>query len=209
MPKSRGRRGSEPSPTIRRACGLAAVLAIACVGPGCAPSRPSDDVQFRVTESRLGARFAARAFEVRAPRGWSAVPDSTIDRAMRVAEIDPVLRTGPRLRAVYQSSDGAALAISEFPLPSTPHVRDSLSARIERGLRAQYPAARIAPGRFRYHGLDLTQLMVSDSSRVLFKLLVERPGASLYQLDYLIPRGIYRRELESVESSIGSLQMAS
>jgi hypothetical protein len=50
------------------------------------------------------------------------------------------------------------------------------------------------------------QFRVVDAREVHFKLLIRRPRTAPFQLDYVVPRGVYERELESIESSIGSLR---
>jgi hypothetical protein len=181
-------------------------LGLACCGIACAPTA-RDDVEFRVDAHRLGERFRAPgAFELQAPAGWEALPETLLAEARARSASQPQGVETPRLRAVYRQRDGAALAISEFSKTLDPRARASMLERITAALRERYPEARVEPGHFRYRGLQVGQVMLHDSTRVVFKLLVERERSPLYQLDYVIPRLVYRRELESVESSIGSLR---
>jgi hypothetical protein len=167
-------------------------------------------MQFHVEATRLGERFEAPgAFEVKAPAGWDPLPDSLLAETMARADVGAHAEETPRLRAVYRQSDGAALAISEFPVGLPADARASMLERTTAALRERYPAARVEPTRYRYQGLQVAQVMVQDSARVVFKLLVDRGGAPLYQLDYVVPLLVYRREVQSVESSIGSLRTRS
>ena len=155
--------------------------------------------------TRLGARFEAPGgFQVQAPRGWEPVSAATIALAtQRVRHED-----APTLLAVYRQPDGSALAVSAYPFRLEAEARDSLLRRVESAWRTRNPSARVRRGRFRHGGADVSQLLIADTSQVVFKLLVAGPGGPLHQLDYVIPRALYRRELEAVESSIGSIQTA-
>ena len=185
-------------------------LALAWLGCAASPDATSGEVQFRVESARLGQRFVAHgAFALNAPAGWEPVPDSILARVMSSVSSRDLAENSPRLRAVYRQDGGAALAISEFPPELDAGDRASMLKRVTSELRARYPGARVEPSRFRYRGFAIQQVMLNDTTRVVFKLLVERPGSRLYQLDYVVPLGIYRREMQSVESSIGSLETRS
>ena len=189
---------------------VAPFLALAWLGCAASPGAAPEEVQFRVDSTRLGQRFVAPgAFAVNAPAGWEPVPDSILAQAMSTVSGQDLAQNSPRLRAVYRQDEGAALAISEFPTELDANGRSAMLQRFTSELRARYPGARVEPSRFRYRGFVVQQVMLDDSTRVVFKLLVERPGSPLYQLDYVVPRRIYRREVQSVESSIGSLETRS
>ena len=172
----------------------------------CSPTeRTADDLSFRVDSARLGARFEAPgAFQVQAPRGWEPVSADTVALAMRRVRHDDA----PMLLALYRQPEGSALAVSAYPFRLDAQGRDSLLERVERDWRTRNPSARVQRGRFRHGGADVSQLLIADSSQVVFKLLVAGPGGPLHQLDYVIPRSVYPRELEAVESSIGSIHTA-
>jgi hypothetical protein len=196
-------RPEAPPASVGAALVLVALLASSW---GCSPAeRAVDDLSFRVDSTRLGARFEAPgAFQLQAPRGWEPVSADTIALVMRRVRHDD----DPTLLALYRQPEGSALAVSEYPFRLEAQARDSLLRRVESDWRTRNPSARVQRGRFRHGGADVSQLMIADSSQVVFKLLVAGPGGPLHQLDYIIPRSVYRRELEAVESSIGSIQTA-
>jgi hypothetical protein len=182
---------------------LAALLASSW---SCSPAqRTTDDLSFRVDSTRLGARFEAPgAFQVQAPLGWEPVSAETIALVMQRVRHDDA----PMLLALYRQPEGSALAVSAFPFRLEAKARDSLLRSVESDWRTHNPSAHVQRGSFRHGGAEMSQLMIADSSQVVFKLFVAGPEGPLHQLDYVIPRSVYRRELEAVESSIGSIQTA-
>ena len=197
----------------RVAATLMCCVALAgCTRQDAIPSQGS--IEFRVDPARLGARYADASAQLalRAPAGWSAVPDSLIAEAMtRVRATEPAAATGRlTLVAMYrQEPEGASLAVSRFGGAMSAAARDSVALVYLRNLRAAGPTAKVDDGRFLYHGFEIVQFRAVDDRRVAFKLLVSRPSQSLVQLDYVVPRNVYSRELEAVESSIGSLEPSS
>ena len=51
------------------------------------------------------------------------------------------------------------------------------------------------------------QLMVVSSNFVLIKLICDAPENPVFEVDYVVPRGVYEMELRSIESSIGSINL--
>ena len=57
---------------------------------------------------------------------------------------------------------------------------------------------------FKYKSYEIIQVVSQNSNLVIFKLLTHRLS-ELYELDYIIPRSEININMQSVESSIGSL----
>ncbi len=174
-------------------------------------SRREEPLSFRVSPERLGDRFedSGIGLSLRAPAGWDAMPDSLVRAAM-----DGLRASGaaigtrePELLALFRRSpEGATLAVSRYQDTLEPAARDSLALLHLRAMRRQHPDGRVEDGRFVYRGFEIVQFRAVDSTTVAFKLLLSRTARPLVQLDYVVPRSVYSRELESVESSIGSLE---
>lgn len=188
---------------------------IACLAlAGCAReevARSSGDISFRVNAALLGERFEGpgSGLTLQAPAGWTPLPDSSLAAAMeRLRGAGTAIGTvEPELLALYrEAADGALLAVSRYALELPPASRDSLALLHLRRMRERNAGGQVADGRFTYHGFEIVQLRAVDAQTVAFKLLVSRPSRALVQLDYVVPRSVYSRELEAVESSIGSLE---
>jgi len=192
---------------------LSALALLVGLASGCGEGRSGAEgaLTFRVDPARLGARFEHRGagLALRAPAGWDALPDSLVNAAMaRLRDAGTAIGTHePEMLAVYRAvPEGATLAVSRYDGELAPAARDSLALLHLATMRAQHPGGQVDDGRFVYRGFEIVQLRAVDSTTVAFKLLLSRKARPLMQLDYVVPRSIYSRELESVESSIGSLE---
>ena len=187
-----------------------AVLAVAALLAGCTKQSEvaqRGSIEFRVNAERLGARFehSGTRLALRAPAGWNPLADSLIAEAMRRVGADA--QNGPVLIAMFrQEPEGAALTVSGYPASLGLPALDSLAVARLAALRTAHAGAKIDDGRFSYHGYEIVQFRTVDAQMVSFQLLVSERTQPLMQLDYVVPRSIYPRELESVESSIGSLE---
>ena len=188
---------------------LAVVLLVA--GCGKEEAKQGDALTFRVNPDRLGDRFESpgTGLTLRAPAGWNALPESLVLAAMdrlRAAGTG-IGDTEPEMLALYRGApEGATLAVSRYDVELPSSARDSLALLHLQAMRRQHPAAQVDDGRFAYRGYEVVQLRAVDSLTVAFKLLLSRKSQPLVQLDYVVPRSVYSRELEAVESSIGSLE---
>ena len=57
-----------------------------------------------------------------------------------------------------------------------------------------------------YRGLKIFQMRMESEQMIAFKLIIPQTDTSSFQLDYVIPKAVYLKNLEAIESSIGSLQ---
>lgn len=192
-----------------------AVPILACLAlAGCGQDKAVRDdgaITFRVNPDLLGERFdrSGSGLSLRAPAGWSALPDSAISAAMdRLRASGSTIGVSePVLLALYRDDrDGASLAVSSYAIELPPASRDSLALLHLRTMKQRHASGQVADGRFVYRGYEIVQIRAVDAQSVAFKLLLSRPSHALVQLDYVVPRNVYSRELEAVESSIGSLE---
>lgn len=190
---------------------LLLLLLMLAAGCGKEAERKSDAITFRVNPERLGERFESpgTGLSLRAPAGWNALPESLVSAAMdRLRAAGTAIGVAePEMLALYRGApEGSTLAVSRYDAELPPASRDSLAILHLSAMRLQHPAAQVDDGRFVYRGFEIVQLRSVDSVTVAFKLLLSRKAQPLVQLDYVVPRSAYSRELESVESSIGSLE---
>jgi len=199
---------------MTRGCWTAAVVVVfALAGCGAGESsHKAEAMTFRVNPERLGARFAdaGAGFTLGVPAGWDPLPESLLAAAMERLRASDQATGGdaePALLALYREEpEGALLAVSTYAGEFAPASRDSLAMLHLRAMQKRHAGGQVADGRFVYRGYEVVQIRAVDDHAVAFKLFLSRPGRSLVQLDYVVPRGIYPRELEAVESSIGSLE---
>jgi hypothetical protein len=74
-------------------------------------------------------------------------------------------------------------------------------------LQDRFAGAEIVEGTFRVNDINVYQYLITDNSRVIFKLLCQGPRQQTFQVDYVLSQPANRREIQAIESSIGSFQM--
>jgi hypothetical protein len=109
-----------------------------------------------------------------------------------------------KLLAIYRSdSTNCALIISELPESNFDIIKGLLD-------KSSFPEShdsiwtKVQSSIFKYKTYDIIQVVSQNSEMVVFKLLTHRLS-ELYELDYIIPRSKINLNMQSVESSIGSL----
>ena len=74
-------------------------------------------------------------------------------------------------------------------------------------LKEMYPSANVMQTAFQIADIPVHQFMINTREVVHIKLICEISRSPVFAVDYLIPKGVYARELRSIESSIGSIQI--
>jgi hypothetical protein len=108
------------------------------------------------------------------------------------------------LLAIYKSdSTNCALIISELPETNFDILRGLLDKSNSYPIRDSI-WTNVQSSVFRYKTYEIIQIVSQNSNLIVFKLLTHRLS-ELYELDYIIPRSEININMQSVESSIGSL----
>ena len=84
---------------------------------------------------------------------------------------------------------------------------DTLLKTLETAYRTQFPKATVQRATFMKDAFRVHQLMVAASDFVLIKLICNAPENPVFEVDYVVPRDVYRTELRAIESSIGSINL--
>ena len=144
--------------------------------------------------------FASKTeFRINPPRNWLKTESFNSELQNKIfSHLDN------KLLAIYKSdSTNCALIISELPETNFDIIKGLL------GETNSYPKqdsiwTNIQYSVFMYKKYEIIQIVSQNSNMVIFKLLVHRLS-ELYQLDYIIPRSEININIQSVESSIGSI----
>jgi hypothetical protein len=113
-------------------------------------------------------------------------------------------RADNKLLAIYKSDTAdCALIISELPETTFDAVKGYLNKT------ESYPGkdtiwTNVQSSVFKYKSFEIIQFVLQNSELIIFKLFTHR-SSELYELDYIIPRNEINKYLQSVESSIGSM----
>ena len=106
-----------------------------------------------------------------------------------------------KLKKAYKSPEGALLIINQVSskiknFAYIPHDYVEL-------LSEQFNIENIPFDIFDIHQVPIRQYLINAKEVVIIKLFIS--ANTDYQLDYIIPKNIYEKELKKIESSIGSI----
>jgi hypothetical protein len=157
--------------------------------------------EFNVDRSLLShSSFVSKTgFSINPPKNWLKTENYNSDLQKQI-----LYRTDNELLAIYKAdSTNCALIISELPETNFDIIRGLLDKS------DSYPKrdsiwTNVQSSIFRYKTYDIIQIVSQNSNMIVFKLLTHRLSES-YELNYIIPRSEININMQSVESSIGSL----
>jgi len=165
------------------------------------PDKRVISVEFNVNNSLLSdTSFVSKTgFRINPPKNWSKTESYNSELQNKI-----LYRTDNKLLAIYKSdSTNCALVISEVPETNFDFIKGLLDKS------NSYPNrdsiwTKVQSSNFKYKSYEIIQVVSQNSDLIIFKLYTHRLSES-YQLDYIIPRSEMNRNIQSVESSIGSL----
>lgn len=190
---------------------LLLALLISC-GKSNEPPQQFEELSFEINEALLGPSFADSTlrFSFHPPIGWEQVPDTTMEKVQE--ELSDVIgqengiQVTP-IRFFINKEKGSSCTLSRvIGLDLSRQAQGSLE-EYESLLRAKFPGASVKKGTFRIHEINVFQFLITDEQRVIFKLLCSDFQKQTFQVDYVVPRSVYRQQIKAIESSIGSFWM--
>ena len=157
--------------------------------------------EFKVNRSLLSdSSFKSKTgFSINPPKNWLKTESFNSELQKKVLN-----HLDNKLLAIYKSdSTNCALIISELPESNFDLIKGLLDKS------NSYPKrdsiwTNIQSSVFLYKTYEIIQIVSQNSDLLTFKLLTHRLS-ELYELDYIIPRSGININIQSVESSIGSL----
>jgi hypothetical protein len=159
------------------------------------------EVEFNVNNSLLSdSSFISKTgFRINPPKKW--VKTDSFDSELQ----NKILyRIDSKLLAIYKSdTTNCALIISELPESDFVLIKRLLETR-NPSLNQDSIWTKVQPSFFKYKTYEVVQIVSQNSKMIVFKLFTHRLS-ELYELDYVIPRSEININMQSVESSIGSL----
>jgi hypothetical protein len=173
------------------------LLFISCQQPG----NKVISAEFKVDRSLLSdSSFALKTgFSINPPKNWLKTESFNSELQNKV-----LYRLDNKLLAIYKSdSTDCALIISELPETNFDIIKGLF------GKTNNYPKqnsiwTNVESSIFMYKTYEIIQVVSQNPNLVIFKLITHRLS-ELYELDYIIPRSEININMQSVESSIGSL----
>ena len=157
--------------------------------------------EFKVNRSLLSdSSFTSKTgFSINPPKNWFKTESFNSELQNKV-----LYRLDNKLLAIYKSdSTNCALIISELPETNFDIIK-GLLGKTNSNTKQDSIWTNVQSSVFRYKTFEIIQIVSQNSNLVIFKLLTHRLSES-YELDYIIPRSEININMQSVESSIGSL----
>ena len=139
-------------------------------------------------------------FTIYTPINWVAFDSTSIIQLKRAIETNEnVIQL--ELVGGYQSKDLATCIISK--ISSNKEEFQYIPEYYNDILKSQFSTENINVSHINIKNNPVRQYIISNNSHTVIKLFIS--GVQNYQVDYIIPRGVYEAELGKVESSIGTI----
>lgn len=184
---------------------------VGCDSPN-TQKQPYETLVFKGDETRLEPtiRDTTLRIKIAAPKNWKKIDEAmlaqvtnTLNPQLTTRELQLVprwifLNEGSRAMCVVSGFSGVDIAPDE-----------ALLKTLETAYRSKFPNATVQRAIFMKDAFRIHQLMVIATDFVLIKLICDAPESLVFEVDYLLPRDVYRTELRAIESSIGSINLIS
>jgi len=184
---------------------------VGCDSPN-AQKQPYETLVFKGDETRLEPtiRDTTLRIKIAAPKNWKKIDEAML--AQVTNKLNPQLTTRelqlvPRWIFLNEGSHAMCVVSGFSGVDITPD--EALLKTLETAYRGKFPNATVQRTIFMKDAFRIHQLMVIATDFVLIKLICDAPESLVFEVDYLLPRDVYRTELRAIESSIGSINLIS
>lgn len=162
----------------------------------------SQKLSFKINHSLLNKTplKTNEGFTIYAPINWLPFDSSSFIQLEGAIEANENL-IPLELVGGYQSKDLATCIISK--ISSNKEDFQYIPENYNDILKSQFSTENINVSQIDINNTAVRQFIISNNSHTVIKLFIS--GIQNYQVDYIIPRGIYEAELGKVESSIGTI----
>ena len=162
----------------------------------------SQKLSFKINHSLLNKTplKTNEGFTIYAPINWLPLDSSSFIQLEGAIEANENL-IPLELVGGYQSKDLATCIISK--ISSNKEDFQYIPENYNDILKSQFSTENINVSQIDINNTTVRQFIISNNSHTVIKLFIS--GIQNYQVDYIIPRGIYEAELGKVESSIGTI----
>jgi len=182
---------------------LLPLLVVVSCSDGSDPDADFPPMEFDISQDLLSANLQVdETFSMQIPVGWFELDDKAFNAAQEVISGDTLAFFKLEPLKIFRSMSGAACVISS--VVDNPPLFDLLDAGYKESLKLTFASEDVARGSFSVNGIKTVQYRIISEEIIAFKLFC-RFDDRYYQIDYVIPAGIYGTEVHNVESSIGSI----
>ena len=139
-------------------------------------------------------------FLIYSPVEWVSFDSANFTQLKRILEANENL-IPLELVGGYQSKELATCIISK--VITIKNSFEYIPENYKDILKSQFSTENINVSQINIKNNPIRQYIISNNSHTVIKLFIS--GVQNYQVDYIIPRGVYEAELGKVESSIGTI----
>ena len=139
-------------------------------------------------------------FTIYTPINWVAFDTANFTQLKRVLEANENL-IPLELVGGYQSKELATCIISK--VITIKNSFEYIPENYKDILKSQFSTENINVSQIDINNTAVRQFIISNNNHTVIKLFIS--GVQNYQVDYIIPRGVYEAELGKIESSIGTI----
>ena len=137
-------------------------------------------------------------FSIYLPINWAPFDSNNFIQLQRAIEANEnVIQL--ELIGGYQSKDFATCIISKVKTKEDNYIPENYNDI----LKSQFSTENINVSQIDINNTPVRQFIISNNNHTVIKLFIS--GLQNYEVDYIIPRGVYEAELGKVESSIGTI----
>ena len=162
----------------------------------------SQKLSFKINHSLLNKTplKTNEGFTIYAPINWLPFDSSSFIQLEGAIEANENL-IPLELVGGYQSKDLATCIISK--ISSNKEDFQYIPENYNDILKSQFSTENINVSQIDINNTAVRQFIISNINHTVIKLFIS--GVQNYQVDYIIPRGVYEAELGKIESSIGTI----
>ena len=189
-------------------CGIIVGNLAGCDSPN-SQKHTDETLVFNVDPTRLEPAITDTTLrmEIAAPKGWKAIEDVMLGEVIdRLGDtLTQELQLVPRW--IFLNENSRAMCVVSRLEGGVVPPNDTLLKTLETAYRTQFPKATVQRAIFLKDAFRVHQLMVGAADFVLIKLICNAPESPVFEVDYVVPRDVYKTELRAIESSIGSITL--
>ena len=162
----------------------------------------SDAMQFNVDTNLLSTSVYLENSNIllRPPIDWVPISSDEMERLSETIQGGNNIFS-INLKKAYKSPEGALLIITQ--VNSKTNNFSYIPPDYVELLSEQFNIEEVPFDIFKIHQVPIRQYLIDAKEVVIFRLFIS--ADTDYQLDYIIPKKIYEKELKKIESSIGSI----
>jgi hypothetical protein len=138
-------------------------------------------------------------FSIYPPRNWIKTDSYNSELQKKI-----LYQLNNKLLAIYKSdTSNCALIISELPETNYNNIK-GLLAKSDSYVNPGLIWTSVQSTEFKYRTYEIIQIVFQNPELIIFKLFTHRLS-EVYELDYIIPSSEINKNIQFVESSIGSI----